>query len=380
MNSKQRVAAAIARREVDRVPLGFYCADHDTIARVIGRKTLVRNKIDTQIALWQGRRAEVAEACKTDTVEFYRKLDCVDIILPKECPVLPPADYEPVGAEMLSEEEVRTGDGRVHKLSRESNTIVCVHDPRAAGRSFTAEQFDDAPPAPRPDESCFEAVDHLIAAFGEERYVPCIVPTTALVLLGEQENGLMMYALQPEVVHAAARRRVADQDRWDHVRVRPGSAGVMFDHDMAGTTGPLISPAMFDEMVLPYFRARAGHVKRFGDQLILHNCGNNLPLMGRFADAGVDCYQSLQTTAGMDVGLLKARYGDRMAFWGGMPLATLIAGTPDDVRRDVRAALARGAPGGGFIFGPSHSVAFNTRYDNFMAMLDEFVKRRDKVG
>ncbi len=40
--------------------------------------------------------------------------------------------------------------------------------------------------------------------------------------------------------------------------------------------------------------------------------------------------------------------------------------------------MERGAPGGGFILGPSHSVAMNTRYDNFMAMLDEFVRLRDK--
>ena len=37
-----------------------------------------------------------------------------------------------------------------------------------------------------------------------------------------------------------------------------------------------------------------------------------------------------------------------------------------------------GAPGGGFILGPSHSIAKNTQYDNFLAMLDEFVSRRDK--
>ena len=37
MNSRERVSAAIARQPVDRVPLGFYCVDHDTVARVIGR-------------------------------------------------------------------------------------------------------------------------------------------------------------------------------------------------------------------------------------------------------------------------------------------------------------------------------------------------------
>ena len=62
MNSKERVAASIARQPVDQVPLGFYAVDHDTVEKVIGRPTYVRNKIQIQLALWEGRRAEVAES------------------------------------------------------------------------------------------------------------------------------------------------------------------------------------------------------------------------------------------------------------------------------------------------------------------------------
>jgi uroporphyrinogen decarboxylase len=100
--------------------------------------------------------------------------------------------------------------------------------------------------------------------------------------------------------------------------------------------------------------------------------------MEMLIECGIDCYQSLQTTAGMEVGRLKAMFGDRLCLWGGVPVETLIAGTPEDVRRAVRAAMERGAPGGGFILGPSHSVAMNTKYENFMAMLDEYVALRDR--
>ncbi len=377
MNSKERVAAAIARRPVDRVPLGFYAVDHDTIARVIGRKTYVRDKVETEIALWQGRRDEVAESLKTDTVEFYRKIDCADIVLPKEAHVLPPADYEPLGARQLEPNKWLTGDGRVFQAVPEVNEIRCIHEPQAQREYAVGDFADEAPPAP-PDPSCFEAVDHLLAQLGGERYVPSLVPTTALVLLGGMENGLLLYALAPEVVRAAARQQANLQDALDEYNIRPGSAGVMFDHDMAGTNGPLISPRMFADMVLPHFRQRARHVKRFADQLILHNCGNNVPLMEMFIEAGVDCYQSLQTNAGMEVGRLKEMFGSRMCFWGGVGVEVLLMGEPADVRRQVRTALERGSPGGGFILGPSHSIAMNTKYENFMAMLDEFVKLRDR--
>jgi len=377
MNSKGRVRAAIAREPVDKVPLGFYAVDHDTIERVIGRKTYVRDKIETQIALWQGRRDEVAAGLKADTVEFYRKIDCADIILPKEAHVLPPADYEPIGAEEIAPNIWRTGDGRVYKAVPHVNEIQCIHNPHPPRTDYTVEEFADRPPAEPPDESCFEAIDHLVAELGEERYIPSYLPTTAMVLLGGTENGLMMYALQPEVVHAAAAAGVRDQNAADDVAIRPGTAGVMFDQDMAGSNGPLVSPAMFREMCLPYFKRRAEHVKLYRDQLILHNCGNNIPLMEMFIEAGLDCYQSLQTTAGMEVGRLKEMFGDRLCFWGGVGVEVLITGTPDDVRQEVRTAMARGAPGSGFILGPSHSIAMNTTYDNFMALLDEFTKLRD---
>ncbi|MFH1566968.1 MAG: hypothetical protein ABIL09_03145, partial [Gemmatimonadota bacterium] len=90
MNSKERVRAAIARQPVDRVPLGFYAVDHDTVSRVLGRPTFVRNKIEFQVALWEGRREELVAGLKADAVEFYRKLDCADLILPKEAPLVPP--------------------------------------------------------------------------------------------------------------------------------------------------------------------------------------------------------------------------------------------------------------------------------------------------
>ena len=65
MNSKERVQAAIARRPVDRVPLGFYAVDCDTVSRVLGRPTFVRNKVESQIALWEGRRSERTAPCRS---------------------------------------------------------------------------------------------------------------------------------------------------------------------------------------------------------------------------------------------------------------------------------------------------------------------------
>jgi len=381
MNSKERVAAAIAREPVDMVPLGFYAVDHDTVERVIGRPTYVRNKIAIQIALWEGRRNEVAESLKADTVAFYRKIDCADLILPKEPMLLPPADYTPDPPRRIAENRWEDRDGRIYQAEWRANEIQCVYDPTppATVDDFDVAQFEGPLEVEPPDPSVFEVWDHVYAELGDERYIASPTPgITALTRLGNTETGLMLYGLKPEVVLAANRRSVAIQNALDKWYIRRAAPGVLVEQDMAGSNGPLISPRMFREYCFPSMRERIQHMRRFTPQVILHNCGNNIPLMDQFIETGIDCYQSLQTTAGMEIGLLKERYGHALCFWGGVGVEVLIDGTPDDVRAEVRTAMERGAPGGGFILGPSHSVAMNTRYDNFMAMLDEFVRLRDK--
>jgi len=60
-----------------------------------------------------------------------------------------------------------------------------------------------------------------------------------------------------------------------------------------------------------------------------------------------------------------------------VPVEHLVDGTPAQIRRDVRDAMAGAKPGGGFVLGSTHSIAIGTKYDCFMAMLDEFGKLRD---
>lgn len=379
MNSKERVAAAIAHKPVDKVPLGFYAVDYDTVSKVLGRPTYVRNKIAQTLALWEGRRDEVAESLKKDTVEFFRKIDCADLILPKEAGLLPPKNYVPNPPKKIAEDKWEDTQGRIFQAVWPANTIRCIHDPVEQTKEYRLEDFAEPLEVRPPDPSIFEAFDYLCEHLGQERYIAS--PTggvTALTMLGGMEKGLVLLALEPEIVLAANRRSVAEQNAMDQYYIRKGLPGVLMEQDTGGTNAPLVSPQMFRELCFPFLKERISHVKQFAPQVIFHNCGNNIPLMDMFIEAGIECYQSLQTTAGMEIGKLKKMFGHKIAFWGGVPLELLLMGTADDVRQAVRLALERGAPGGGFILGPSHSVAMNTKYDNFMAMLDEFVKLRDK--
>lgn len=147
--------------------------------------------------------------------------------------------------------------------------------------------------------------------------------------------------------------------------------------DFGAQRASLMSPSMFRRFCLPGIAANVQAAHQAGLKYVKHTCGNNWSLLPMFTEIGVDCYQSVQESAGMDTAEVKRRYGDRMTIWGGVQVEHLVSGTPEDVRRDVRRAM-RVAGEGGFILGASHSIAVGTRYDNFMAMLDEFVRLRDR--
>ncbi len=231
-----------------------------------------------------------------------------------------------------------------------------------------------------PDESIFEAYDYLVAHIKDDRFLAgASGGFNVMPLFGGMENGLLEYYDNPEVIKLAIEYYVKEENFLDRFYIREGVDQVFVEKDPASTTGPLMSPGMFREFCLPAMKKRVENIRKYRDKVFLHSCGNTWKLMDMFIEAGIDCNQSLQTEAGMDIRLLKEKYGNRMCFWGGVGVEKLIMGTPEEVREDVRYAMRHGTPNGGFILGPSHSIAYGVKYDNFMAMLDEHDKLKYSV-
>jgi len=381
LNSKERVSAVLRLEIPDKIPYGEFSFDFDTVSRVIGHETYYRAKAKSQIAFWEGRRDEVVQSWKEDAVEFFTKLDCVDII--SNCnmasSVCPPKGYVPKAPKKLDNNTWEDDEGKIYKRSETTFDITMVFDPHCWDKEYNEEDFMGELNATPPDESIFEVVDYVIEKFGKEKFI--LGPSgeeVGMVLLGGMERGLTEYISNPDVVKAAAKRATAIANAEDFFYIRKGTDAVLWGDDYAYKSGPMISPDMFREFVFPVLKERVSHVKKgFGLPVLKHACGNNWKLLDMFVAAGFDCYQSIQQTAGMDLKELKGKYGSQIALWGGMPLEDLISGTRDDIKRDVKYAVESAKRNGGYIFGASHSIAVGTKYDNFMTMLDEFERIRD---
>ncbi|MFZ5515176.1 MAG: uroporphyrinogen decarboxylase family protein [Candidatus Zhuqueibacterota bacterium] len=375
MNSKQRVLTTMSGQEPDRVPIGEFAVDFDTVEKILGRETFLRAKAKSQIAFWERRHDEVAESYLKDHIELHEKLDLDIITFPMATWFIPPESDDPPPRKI----DATTWEdkyGRVYKYSDITADITCIKDPVMDARVFTVDEFARAPEKPTRDERSWKIVDAVIQRFKHEKFI-CGPEggEIGIILLGGLERGCMELAENPDVVRAATDYYLRLQNLADDVFVHPDADAILWGADFGYKSGPFISPTMFRDFFVAPNKARVKNLReKFGVKIMKHACGNNNPLMDDFIEIGYDAYQSIQPTAGMDLCQLKQKYGDKLTLWGGVALEHIVSGAPDDVRNDVRNAMACAKPGGRFILGISHSVAVGSKYENYMAMLDEYQK------
>jgi hypothetical protein len=122
VTQKERVRAAIEHREPDIVPVGEWIIDYEPASLVLGRPTFVRGKANLAGALWDGRRDEIVDSIKRDTVELARRLDvdlvCADLVWPKG------VQYE--RPEQIDHETWRDRNGNVLRYSELTKDLMIL--------------------------------------------------------------------------------------------------------------------------------------------------------------------------------------------------------------------------------------------------------------
>ncbi len=144
--------------------------------------------------------------------------------------------------------------------------------------------------------------------------------------------------------------------------------------DLGMQSGPQLSPAMYREIFLPRHKRIYERAKQLsGAHLFMHNCGGIYQLIPDLIEAGVEILNPVQTSAKyMEPERLKREFGKDLTFWGGGcdTQDTLVNGTPDEVRDDVRRRLDIWMPGGGYVWTQVHNVLSDVPPENVVAMLD----------
>jgi hypothetical protein len=144
--------------------------------------------------------------------------------------------------------------------------------------------------------------------------------------------------------------------------------------DFGTQTSSFCSAQTFRELYYPYYRRLLDWIhSSTGWRCFKHSCGSVVRFIPSFIEAGFDILNPVQCSAvGMEAAGLKARYGDKLTFWGGGvdTQRVLPFGSPEDVRRQVLERCDTFAAGGGFVFNTIHNVQAGTPVANLVAMFD----------
>jgi uroporphyrinogen decarboxylase len=149
---------------------------------------------------------------------------------------------------------------------------------------------------------------------------------------------------------------------------------VLTGDDFGAQHGLLISIGMWREFIRPGFSAYIDVVKQHGAVAMHHTCGSVPELIPDMVDCGLNVLQSVQPeAAGMSLVELKERFGNQICFQGGISIQkTMPYGSPEDVRREVRAIAGTVKPDGGYIFCTSHNIQADTPTKNIIALVEAY--------
>ena len=143
--------------------------------------------------------------------------------------------------------------------------------------------------------------------------------------------------------------------------------------DTGNQLGPMFPPEVFDRFFRPRIQQYIDLAHAFGCKAMMHSCGNTRRLQPRFIAMGLDVLDAMQPEPeGMDPEELKAAFGGALTFCGLISTQqTLPFGTVEECRAEARHRLRLFAEGGGYIFSPAHCIQADNPLENVLAIYEE---------
>jgi uroporphyrinogen decarboxylase len=153
--------------------------------------------------------------------------------------------------------------------------------------------------------------------------------------------------------------------------------GIWLYEDLGYSKGLFCSPAILEELIFPYYKEMVDFFHGFDLPVVLHSCGNVTEALPLIVSAGFDALNPMEAKAGCDVVAFAKRYGDRLAFIGGMDALIFESGDRERIRHEVvRLCTTMKEIGAPYVFGSDHSISPNVRLADFQYAVDVYKDHR----
>jgi len=357
VNSKERTLTALARREPDRVPV-YVTVVPDVAAKLAQVTGIPHHTYDAYLSN-RISHAELLTALGNDVVG-------IGATAPASSPTRVHADgsrtdewgfvYRPVANQYGVYNEIVGRPLRGITSARELASYR-FPDPAAPGR------FD-------------VAKDH-VRRFGDDYAILGVIECTVF------EMAWNLVGLEQFLTDMAEGREYVEPllDEITDFSIAVGlelihlGADVMLTGDDVGTDrGPMISLTMWRRYLKPRLKRvfDSFRTARPGIILAYHCCGSATAFIDELIEIGMDVLNPIQVTAhGMDPADLKQRYGQRIAFCGGIDQRHVLpTGSPESVAAEVKRRIREMGQGGGYLLAPTHDIQADTPVANVLAVFE----------
>ncbi len=343
MNARERVLAVLNRNTPDRVPVDIWLAPE------------LAEKFKAKLGV-------------TDELNIYRKLDVDKIVwlgIPYKGVVLKDSNEH---------QEVNHWGVKFQKTDANENAHygeVCFNPLLGLDSIEQLEGY----PWPNPDD-----FDYAFAAGEAKKLAKEFVTLGPWISLFEVycqmrslEEALMDTVAEPEFLHVALDKIAWSQGEMVRrfLEAADGAIDMVFISDDIGSqTSLLMSPEAFDEFIFPRLKKWCDMIHSYGAKVFFHTDGAAEPLIPRLIEAGIDVLNPIQHVCpGMDRKEIKAKYGDKLIFHGGIENQKILPfGTPDEVAAETRKCLDELGPTG-YLPCSCHFAQADTPVENIMALI-----------
>lgn len=328
MTGRERFLAALRREQPDRVPIWELIINEPTLSGVYGDigyfELAERLGLDAVTVFENHRMEDLGNGLFRDEWGIAWQMEDCGVAYPAGGPIKEKADldaYTP--PDPGADHRLDTLKEAVRRFKGEKAIVLCCHE-------------------------AFEFSHYLYG----------------------MDNLLMAYAEDPEFVHRLARIIIDYKKAVLHRAIEEGADAIVSGDDYAFRTAPLMSPRYFAEYSAPYIREMADAAHEHGVPFIKHTDGNIWPIIDYIVDAGVDAIDPIEPVAGMDIGEVKERYGNRVAVVGNVDCTEILThGSREDVIEAVKETIAKASVGGGHVIASSNSIHPGVKPENYLTMV-----------
>lgn len=374
MNSRNRFRTAINHTQPDKTPLDFGTTNVTTIHKDVYSKLLAALDIQDPELKIMDFTQQLVIPCEAVLQRFNIDTRCVKL------------KHSPSSATIFTDDNEFIDDwGMVWKRPEGGlyydvvNKALCdcesVEDvwsyswPKTADLASAQGVYEEA-------RRIYETTEYaIIGSFGSSIY------NRAQLMRGFEQLFVDML-VDPEIVGAILDNVL--EIRIGLVSMLLDAAGEYLDvieiaDDLAGQDGPLFSIELYRDIIKQRTKTLIDYIKaRSNAKIMYHCCGSVCDFVEDFIEIGIDILNPVQVSAsGMDSKLLKEKFGDRIAFWGGIDAQHVLPhGTPTDVIAETVKRLEDFNGDGGYVASASHNIQADVPVENIIAMFDALSRYR----